>query len=384
MTRSRRARATAVAAGGLVLLLPAAASAAAPVTVTNGTTTVRPSGAAYRTLARAGVAVQPIGVAARKGSRIALPVTSGSVGTVSQLAHGTTDGLLLRGEDESVRLTDLRLRIGRSSSTVKGRIDGRALTTLFTLSTKRLDVRLAARAASRKNVTWRLTARAAKTLRSRLDVRGLKAGGFGVATLTAKLAAPVAPAPVVVPPTTTGVGSSTVVAGASDWGIKASFRRYITGPIAGGRAVPSDGVSTNPDGTYRFGTAAGTVDRATGAIAIGFRGTVFFEGHGSGDAALLQVWIRNPRVVTTPGAATGTLHADVTSRSQDAGRPLVEYPNVALASLDLTKGTRTVTDSTVTWSGVPATLTEEGAPAFGGFYNAGTELDPIAFAVTTG
>ena len=77
-------------------------------------------------------------------------------------------------------------------------------------------------------------------------------------------------------------------------------------------------------------------------------------------------------------------HADVTSRSQDAGRPLVEYPNVALASLDLTKGTRTVTDSTVTWNGVPATLTEEGAPAFGGFYNAGTELDPIAFAVTTG
>ena len=395
MTRTRRARATVVAAGGLALLLPAAASAATPTAVTNGTTTLRPSGAAYRTLKRADVAVLPIGVAATKGSRIAIPVRSGVVGTVSRLVHGETDGLLLRGEDGSARLTDLRMRIGRSSSTVTGRVDGGSPGTLFTLSAKRLDVRLASRAASRKGVTWKLTARAAKTLRSRLDVRGLRAGGFGVATLTARLAAPSSspaptpgtpaptpspsPAPAPLPPGAPAVAS--VTSGAADWGVKTSFRRYITGPIAGGKAVPSDGVTTNPDDTYRFGPATGTVDRSTGALSIGFRGQVYFEGHGSGEAAALRVWLRNPRVVTTPGATTGRLHADMTSKGQD-GR-LVDYPDVALADLDLTAGTRRTTATGVTWSAVPATLTEEGAPAFGGFYNAGAELDPISFAVTT-
>jgi hypothetical protein len=395
MTSTRRARTTVVAAGGLALLLPAAASAAAPTAVTNGTTTLRPTGAAHATLRRAGVEVLPIGVAARKGSRIAIPVRSGSVGTVSQLVHGGTDGLLLRGDDRSARLTDLRVRIGRSASTVEGRIDGRALTTLFTLSTKALDVRLAARAASRKNVTWKLTATAARTLRSRLAVRGLRTGGFGVSTFSARLAAPgattpapgapvpAAPAPatpVVLAPGAPAVAN--VVAGTQDWGVKASFRTYITG-FAGGKVVTSDGATTNADGTYRFVTPTGTVDRTTGALSIGFRGTVYFEGHGSGEAAALRVWVRNPRVVTTAGASTGYLYSDVSSKDSGSGK-VVDYPNVKLAQLDLTKGTRTITETGVTWVGVPATLTEEGAPAFGGFYNEGAEMDPVSFAVTTG
>ncbi|MDO9410261.1 HtaA domain-containing protein [Patulibacter sp.] len=398
MTRTRRARATVVATGSLALLLPAAAaSAAAPTPVTNGTTTLRPTGAAYRTLKRADVAVLPIGVAATKGSRIAIPVRSGVVGTVSQLVHGETDGLLLRGEDGSARLTDLRMRIGRSSSTVTGRVDGGTPSTLFTLSTKRLDVRLASRAASRKKVTWKLTARGARTLRSRLGVRGLRAGGFGVATLTARLAAPSSspspapgtpgsptpsPSPVPAPLPPGAPATASIVSGTSDWGVKTSFRNYITGPIAGGKVVVSDGASTNADKTFRFGAATGTVDRSTGALSIGFRGTVYFEGHGSGDAAALRVWIRNPRVVTTAGATTGALHADMTSKDLNSGRT-VDYPDVRVADLDLTKGTRTVSATGVTWDAVPATLTEAGSPAFGGFYNAGAELDPISFAVTT-
>jgi hypothetical protein len=396
MTSTRRARATVVAAGGLALLLPAAASAAAPTAVTNGTTTLRPTGAAHATLKRAGVEVLPIGVAARKGSRIAIPVRSGSVGTVSLLAHGATDGLLLRGDDGSARLTDLRVRIGRSASTVTGRIDGRALVTLFTLSTKRLDVRTAARSASRRNVAWKLTATAAKTLRSRLEVRGLRSGRFGISTFTAKLAAPgtatpgtgsttPAPAPTPAAPVVLAPGApavASVVSGTQDWGIKASFRNYITG-FAGGKIVTSDGATRNTDGTFRFVTPTGTVDRTTGALSIGFRGTVYFEGHGSGEAAALRVWVRNPRVVTTAGASTGDLHADVSSKDQGSGK-VVDYPNVRLAQLDLTKGTRTITDTGVTWVAVPATLTEEGAPAFGGFYNAGAEIDPVSFAVTTG
>jgi Htaa len=50
---------------------------------------------------------------------------------------------------------------------------------------------------------------------------------------------------------------------------------------------------------------------------------------------------------------------------------------VEFADLDLSTATRTIADEVVTITGITATLTEEGAPAFGGFYTAGTALDPI-------
>ncbi|WP_022929625.1 HtaA domain-containing protein [Patulibacter americanus] len=387
-TRSRRARTTLVAAGTLALLMPAtAAQAAAPTVVTGGATTLRPAGPAYRTLARAGVRVRSLGDARASGSRFVLPVTGGQRGRVTVLEHGATDGLQLQGRDDAVRLTGLRVRLGRSAR-VTGRVDGGAASTLFVLKASGLSGTAASGRATRRNVTWRLSAKAARTLRRELGVRDLRAGAFATTSLTALLQkpgappAPGAPAPGPAAPAPGGPAPR-VVAGTAGWGVKTSFRNYVGSASGGatGKIEVSDGATRVPDGTFGFGAGTGTVDRATGALDVAFRGQVYFEKHGSGESAALRLWVRNPRVVFNGTVAM--LHADVSSKDSATAR-VVDYPNVALAQLDLTKGSRTATDSTVTWTAIPATLTEAGAPAFAGFYGAGTELDPISFSVTTG
>lgn len=387
-TRSRRTRTTLAAAGTLAVLLPAtAAHAAAPTVVTGGATTLRPTGAAYRTLARAGVRVRSLGDAKALGSRFVLPVTGGSRGRVTILEHAATDGLMLQRRGRTVRLTGLRVRLG-SPARVTGRVDGGAASTLFSLKASGLTGTATSGKATRRNVTWRLTARAARTLRGDLGVRGLRAGAFATASLSALLQkpgappAPGAPAPGPVAPVPGGP-SSRVVAGTAGWGVKTSFRNYVGSASGGatGKIEVSDGATRVPDGTFGFGAGTGTADRATGVVDAAFRGTVYFEKHGVGENAALRLWVRNPRVVFD--GTTATLHADVTSKDSATAK-LVDYPSVALASLDLSKGSRASTDSTVTWTAIPATLTAAGAPAFAGFYQAGTELDPISFSVATG
>jgi hypothetical protein len=387
-TRSRRARTTLVATGTLALLLPvAAARPAAPTVVTGGATTLRPTGAAYRTLARAGVRVRSLGDARAVGSRVVLPVTGGLRGRVTVLEHGATDGLLLQDADDAVRLTALRVRLGKAAR-VTGKVDGGATTTLFVLKASGLAGTAASGKATRRKVTWRLTPRAARTLRRELGVRDLRAGAFATASLSALLQkpgappAPGAPAPGPAAPAPGGP-SARVVAGTAGWGVKTSFRNYVGSASGGatGKIEVSDGATRVPDGTFGFGPGAGSTDRATGALDVAFRGTVYFEKHGVGENAALRLWVRNPRVVFD--GAVAMLHADVSSKDSATAR-VVDYPNVALARLDVTKGNRTTTDTTVTWTAVPATLTEAGAPAFAGFYQAGTELDPISFSVTTG
>lgn len=387
-TRARHARTALAAAGTLAVLAPAtAAHAAATTVVTGGTTTLHPTGAAYRTLARAGVRVRSLGDARAVGSRFRLPVTGGLLGGVTVLEHGATDGLLLQGADDAVRLTALRVRLGRSAR-VTGRVDGGPASTLFVLDATGLTTAPGGARASRRKVTWRLTARGARTLRRGLGVRGLRAGTFATASLTAALQRPgTAPAPGTPAPGPTtpapGGPSSRVVAGTAAWGVKTSFRSYVGSGTGGaaGKIEVSDGAARTADGGFGFGAGSGTADRATGGVDVGFRGTVYFEKHGVGEAAALRVWVRNPHVVSNGTAAT--LHADVSSKDLGSGA-VVDYPNVAVADLDLTKGSRSATDTTVTWTGIPATLTAAGAPAFAGFYQPGAALDPVSFSVTTG
>lgn len=170
---------------------------------------------------------------------------------------------------------------------------------------------------------------------------------------------------------------ATVDGGALDWGLKESFRGYLGGPIAHGTITPADGATRNADGTFRFPAAAGTVDADADTAELAFDGTVAFAGHDSGAGPLLAMSIEDIRIRFD--GSGGTLVADVVSKSlADDGE--VNYDDVVFASLadaDLT-GT-----GTVSATGVAATLTEAGAPAFASFYDAGTALDPVSFAVTT-
>ena len=48
-----------------------------------------------------------------------------------------------------------------------------------------------------------------------------------------------------------------ITGGALTWGVKASFRNYVQGPIALGNIQTHDGASKNPDGTFNFPFTAG-------------------------------------------------------------------------------------------------------------------------------
>ncbi len=151
----------------------------------------------------------------------------------------------------------------------------------------------------------------------------------------------------------------TAAAGELLWGVKSSFRSYVTGPIAQGTISVSGGAGALADGRFRFPQAsAGT------STSAGYRGTVTFSGH-HGELAL---GIAAPSVRIVSGS-----RADLVATVGGA--------RITLATLDLAAGTRTTVDGAQRWSGVPTRLTTAGAGAFDGFYTAGELMDPVTFTI---
>ncbi|MFJ5223777.1 HtaA domain-containing protein [Streptomyces sp. NPDC088400] len=171
----------------------------------------------------------------------------------------------------------------------------------------------------------------------------------------------------------------TVRGGRLDWGIKSSFLSYVTGPIAQGSWSLKGGAAT-VDSHFRFHSATGSYDPDSGAFRAGFSGGVRFVGHRKGDGSYeLDLTISRPTVrISADGS--GTLHADMTSRAKGAGK-VNRTSQVPLAELDLSGIDMTGGSSPVTLTGVPATLTSQGAEAFAGYYTEGTELDPVSLSV---
>lgn len=186
-----------------------------------------------------------------------------------------------------------------------------------------------------------------------------------------------------------------VTSGALDWGIRASFRSYIVGPIAQGTVTTDAPAATNADGTYRFPATAGGDATAGGAVDIGFGGTIRFRGHGYHDPAagdLLQVSVGDVRLRGSGASGgTATLIADITSLPlpDDLAHPgpagaAVTHADIELATVALGSVTPETTGSGFVLRNVPVTLTAAGAAAFAGFYVAGEPLDPLTLTVTTG
>ncbi|MFE6227700.1 HtaA domain-containing protein [Streptomyces sp. NPDC057854] len=193
-----------------------------------------------------------------------------------------------------------------------------------------------------------------------------------VATLLAALLAALVPA------VAAQAESSPVRGGRLDWGIKSSFQSYVTGPIAQGSWNLTGGAAT-VGAQYRFHSAQGAYDPATGAFEAAFGGGVRFTGHRKADGTNeLDLTLGSPRVRVRNG--TGTLYADMTSKAKGTGRTTVRT-QVPLATLDLGGLDMRGGTGSVSLANVPATLTAQGAAAFAGYYPAGTALDPISLTV---
>lgn len=164
------------------------------------------------------------------------------------------------------------------------------------------------------------------------------------------------------------------VGGHLDWGVKASFRAYVTGPIAHGSITTASGASTNGDGTLRFPLSAGSRDATAGTASSAHGGSVRFLGHGGA----LDLTISELRVSIS--GSTGVLTADVVTKGLSDPAPIT-YDDVDLATLNLSAVTPVTTADTATYPSVPVTLTAAGSSAFAGFYPAGTAMDPLTLRI---
>ncbi|MFD7867554.1 HtaA domain-containing protein [Streptomyces sp. NPDC059783] len=183
------------------------------------------------------------------------------------------------------------------------------------------------------------------------------------------------------PVTAAHAAARTVQGGRLDWGIKSSFQSYVTGPIAQGGWSLTGGAATVGADRFRFHSATGSYDPASGAFRSGFSGGVHFTGHRKPDGSYeLDLTISRPTVRIQGGS--GAIHADMTSRDRGTGR-VTSAAQVPLATLSLGGIDMRGGSTPVALTHVPATLTARGAQAFAGYYTAGTPLDPVSLSVDT-
>ncbi|MFI9624428.1 HtaA domain-containing protein [Streptomyces sp. NPDC052042] len=168
-----------------------------------------------------------------------------------------------------------------------------------------------------------------------------------------------------------------IVDGTLDWGVKQSFRSYVTGPIADGKVETTGGATASGDG-YRFPDATGRFDAAKQTLNAGFDGKVRFLGHKENGAYTLDLSLTNMEVQVSGGK--GRLIADVSTKDRETKKVSV-YTGLAIADLKLPKGELAAKDGVVTLTAVPATLTADGTKAFGGMYRTGDQLDALTVAV---
>ncbi|MFJ6610855.1 HtaA domain-containing protein [Streptomyces sp. NPDC091289] len=151
---------------------------------------------------------------------------------------------------------------------------------------------------------------------------------------------------------------------AVDWGVRRTFREYVTGSIGQGKWTLADGAQDG-GALFRFPQGKGTYDAKKQTLDADFSGSIRFTGAHDLDLKLAGVTV-------AVAEGEGTLSADVTSE----GETTKDVPIVTFPAKDLKpeEGLAVLTE-------VPATLTADGAKAFGSMYKAGTAMDPVSLAV---
>lgn len=160
---------------------------------------------------------------------------------------------------------------------------------------------------------------------------------------------------------------------AVDWGVRRTFREYVTGSIAKGEWKLTAGAQDG-GALFRFPQGEGTYDKKKQALDADFAGTVRFTGEHGLDLALSEVAVKVKD-------GKGTLFADVARKGDKSdggnkGVTLKKAPLVTFAAEELKPKA-----GLVALTEVPSKLTADGSKAFGGMYKAGSAMDPLSLAV---
>ncbi|WP_010157843.1 HtaA domain-containing protein, partial [Leucobacter chromiiresistens] len=167
------------------------------------------------------------------------------------------------------------------------------------------------------------------------------------------------------------------------WGVKSSFRSYITSPIAKGAITLLGAVTGSGPYTWSNGAGSGTAQPdGTGLeIAFGENDGVHFQGHAEGEDYILDLAFTQPQITVT-SATTAELTLDVDGRKfVDTTTVGETYSLDDVHFADLVLPSPKIDGTRYTWEGSSATMTADGLQAFGGFYDESTAaLDPITFS----
>ncbi|MFF4971164.1 HtaA domain-containing protein [Streptomyces sp. NPDC001083] len=373
----------------LTALLPATAAQGASRTVQGGRLDwgIRSSFQSYVTgpIAKGSYALTG-GAATVGGGRFrfhsATGTYDGDTGTFRAAFSGGVHFLGHRGADGTYEL-DLTLsrptvRISGGSGTlyvdVTGRAKGTGTVTTSTrvpfaaLSLGGVDMRGGGTAVRLRDLPATLTAQGARSFAgyyaagTALDPVSLSADVRAAAT-----AAPSATPEATKPPAPRRAAGGTpdaIADGAVDWGVRRTFREYVTGDIADGKWTLTGG-ARDGGALFRFPAGEGTYGKKDRTLHAAFAGAVRFTGdHG------LDLRLAGLRVTVEDGR--GTLYADVTGTAFTGKRvPLVTF----------TAGDLAPKNGLVQLAEAPARLSAPGAKAFGGMYRAGTAMDPVTLSV---
>ncbi|OFT74423.1 hypothetical protein HMPREF3104_09835 [Corynebacterium sp. HMSC30G07] len=160
-----------------------------------------------------------------------------------------------------------------------------------------------------------------------------------------------------------------------DWGIRESFRKYVETGVAKG-SISTDGGATRSGSGFSFPLESAAISSSTSG-QINFSGEVHFYGHNGA----LDMTLRNPIIVVNGTQAE--LRVDYASRKyegMDKTGGFREGRQEVLAAIALNQSPDFAAAQTTIAGSV--SLTASGAEIFGGFYEAGEQLDPISIGLS--
>ncbi|MFC9861569.1 MULTISPECIES: HtaA domain-containing protein [unclassified Streptomyces] len=391
MLSSRSARALAVALLAVLLgaLLPVSAAQAASRTVQGGRLDwgIKSSFQSYVTGPIAGGSWSLTGGAATVGgSQFRFHSATGSYDPSSgALSSGFSGGVHFTGHKKADGGNELDLTISRPTVRISGgggtvyadmvskergsgRVTSTAQVPLATLGLSGIDMKGGSTPIALNNVPATLTSQGAKafagyyTAGTPLDPISLSVDTTGPAAQQDDPKSSTSPSPK--KPAGKKEKAGRFEDAAVDWGVRRTFREYVTGDIGQGKWSLADG-ARDGGALFRFPAGKGTYDAKKQTLDAGFTGSVRFTGAHELDLKLAGIAVE-------VASGKGTLSADVTS----AGTTREDVPLITFTAEDFApkNGLAALTEA-------PATLTADGAKAFGGMYKAGTAMDPVSLAV---
>jgi hypothetical protein len=369
--------------GALAAALVAAAALAPSARATSGTGEATISPASHdsgRTLSGQGVRILAGTGATAQGGKLSLPIAE--LDPASQPSARSSGTLRFKRGKRSVPLSGVRFDL--TAGTLVGRLGNDELPVFKLGAAPSVDRTAGTIGLSEGRL--RLTPEAASALEGKLGLRrALAHKGVGMVWLSAR-ALP-----------TLGTAQK-VVSGSVQWGVLASWRKYVLGNFGPG----SVGTIATADGA----TSTGTLSEANAYFSLPVVSGSFQKGlYGAADKLVLStagsvvftkpghciVEVEFSGVDVTIGGSASVALDSVYDIDTPAGmsctdEPTVSTGDVQFAKLDVgaLKPAFSADGKAVTWTAVPATLTAAGGAAWGAGYADGQVLDPVTISVGLG